>query len=83
MLYTPMGRKNDSAFRTNRRRRAGCMDTSAAGWLNREILSEERNLPFLLGRWKLYKLSLPIHTAWNVGVISKLGQCITPGYISY
>ena len=35
-------------FLANHSRRAGCMNTSAAGVLNREILSEDGNLPFFL-----------------------------------
>lgn len=72
-------------FLANHSRRAGCMNTSAAGALNREILSEDGNLPFLLGpidrniggyyTYSVYKLSLQIILYGNVSVYGVLHLC--------
>ena len=61
------------------------MNTSAAGALNREILSEDGNLPFLLGpidrniggyyTYSVYKLSLQIILYGNVSVYGVLHLC--------
>lgn len=70
-------------FLANHSRRAGCMNTSAAGALNREILSEDGNLPFFVRTdrqeyWQLlylYKLSLQIILYGNVSVYGVLHLC--------
>ena len=62
-------------FLANHSRRAGCMNTSAAGVLNREILSEDGNLPFFVRTdrqeyWRLlYLLRIQViftdNTVWK------------------